>query len=303
MAILDGNRAAVEAEKRIREEIAALKTKTGKVPGLAMVIVGDNPASRIYARTRERTAASVGVNSREIRLDQDASVEELSEQIDKLNHDEDVDAVQIQLPLPKKFNTWEILDRLSPDKDVDRFHPLNMGMVLLDRTDIYPCTPFGILKILSHYKIEVAGLHAAVVGRSFLVGKPLAALLTNKDATVTLCHKKTKDLRPALKNADLVISAMGKPGFITADMLKSGVILVDVGFTYISNEKDVLELCDEEQFKRFKNKGYAITGDIHKNAYEIASYYTPVPGGVGPMTINMLMYNSLQLFKKRQNIK
>ncbi|NIM16013.1 MAG: bifunctional methylenetetrahydrofolate dehydrogenase/methenyltetrahydrofolate cyclohydrolase [Candidatus Aminicenantes bacterium] len=303
MTILDGKKVALETEKQVSEEIAALKEKTGKVPGLAMVMVGDNPVFQIYIRARDRVAADVGLNSNVVRLDKAVSTRKLIKEIDKLNHDDEVDAVQIQLPLPKELNTWEILDRLSPEKDVDRFHPVNMGMVLLNRTTIYPCTPFGILKILSHYKINIAGLHVGVVGRSFLVGKPLASLLANKDATVTVCHAETKDLKKALKDADLVVCAMGKPGFITADVVKKGVILIDVGLNYISNKKDVLEYCDEDQVKKFKTKGYAIAGDIHRDAYKKASFYTPVPGGVGPMTITMLMYNSLQLFKRRRNIE
>lgn len=303
MRILDGKKVALETEKQVSDEIAALKGKTGKVPGLVMVMVGDNPVFGIYIRARDRVAADVGLNSHVVRLEKDVSTRKLVKEIDKLNHDDEVDAVQIQLPLPKELNIWEILDRLSPEKDVDRFHPVNMGMVLLNRTTIYPCTPFGILKILSHYKINIAGLHAGVVGRSFLVGKPLCSLLANQDATVTVCHAKTKDLKKALRDADLVVCAMGKPGFITADMVKKGVILIDVGLNYISKKKDVLEYCDEDQIKKFKTKGYAITGDIHRDAYKKSSFYTPVPGGVGPMTITMLMYNSLQLFKKRRNIE
>jgi len=248
-------------------------------------------------------AAKLGLNSQVLRLDKDVSSQTLIDEIEKLNRADDVDAVLVQLPLPGKLNTWEILDYLSPVKDVDRFHPLNLGMVLLNRANIFPCTPFGILKILKRYKIKTAGMNAVVVGRSFIVGKPIASMLTNLNATVTICHSKTGSLKGSLKNADLVVSAIGKAGIISADMVKKGVVLIDVGMNYLDKEADVLKYCDEDQVAKFRKKGYGITGDIHKDAFKKASYYTPVPGGVGPMTVTMLMYNTVQLFKQKNKIK
>lgn len=303
MAILDGRAVSKEIEENIKEEIVSLKEKTGKVPGLTVIIVGDHPASKIYVRTKERVAAKLGLNSNVLRLDKDVSSKTLIEEIEKLNRSGDVDAVLVQLPLPGTLDTWEILDHLDPVKDVDRFHPLNLGMILLNRANLFPCTPFGILKILARNRIKVAGMNAVVVGRSFIVGKPIAGMLTNRNATVTVCHTKTRDLKESLKNADLVVAAAGKPGIITADMVKDGVILIDVGMNYLDKKADVLEYCGEDQIKKFAKKGYGITGDIHKDAFEKASYYTPVPGGVGPMTVTMLMYNTLQLFKQKNKIK
>lgn len=302
MPILDGRMVSKEIEARLKDEILSLKEKTGKVPGLTVIIVGENPAAKIYVRTKERMATKLGINSHVLRLDKEVASQTLIDEIEKLNRDDDVDAVLVQLPLPGNLNTWEILDHLSPGKDVDRFHPLNLGMIILNRANIFPCTPFGILKILRRYKIDPAGMNAVVLGRSFIVGKPIAGMLTNKNATVTVCHSKTKDLKESLKNADLVVSAIGKPGIITADMVKEGAVLVDVGMNYLDKKADVLKYCDQEQIGRFAKKGYGITGDIHKDAFKKASYYTPVPGGVGPMTVTMLMYNSVQLFKQKNKI-
>jgi len=302
MAILDGTLVSAEIEKQVRSEIGMIKEKTGKVPGLAVLIAGDNAASQIYVRTKDRLAASLGLNSIVVRLDKDVSQAELIAEIDKLNNDDSVDAVLIQLPLPDKFNAWDILDRLDPSKDVDRFHPVNQGMVLLNRTGIFPCTPFGILKIMNYYKLPIEGKKVAVVGRSFIVGKPIANMLTNLNATVTLCHSKTETIEEEIREADIVIAAIGKAGFVTADMVKDGAVLIDVGMNYLNKEEEVLEFCDKDQLEKFKKRGYAVTGDIHPNAFEKASYYTPVPGGIGPMTGIMLMYNTLQLCKQRRKI-
>ena len=219
-----------------------------------------------------------------------------------LNENDKVDGILVQLPLPDKFETWEILDHMDPEKDVDRFHPLNLGMILLNRATIFPCTPAGIMKMLDYYDINVKGMNAVVVGRSFIVGKPIANMLTNRHATVTICHTRTRDLSFHLKNADLIVAAAGSAGFITEDMVKNDAVLIDVGMNRIDKKEDVLEYCSEAQIKRFEKKGYGLTGDIHIKAFQKSSFYTPVPGGVGLMTVAMLMYNTLQLYKIRNNI-
>ncbi len=303
MNILDGKLVADIIENETRQEISHWKEKIGLVPGLTVVLVGDNPASQVYVRSKDRMAASLGLHSNVVRLDKNIPREKLIAEIELLNRSDDVDAVLVQLPLPPQFDTWDILDHLDPAKDVDRFHPVNQGMILLNRTRIFPCTPFGIVKILDYYKIKVPGMNAVVVGRSFIVGKPIANMLTNMDATVTVCHSKSKNLPDLLKQADLIVAAIGKPAFITADMVKEGAILIDVGINYISNKDEALRFCEEDQVKKFDKKGYAITGDIHKDAFKKASYYTPVPGGVGLMTVSMLMYNTLQLFKERRKLQ
>jgi len=302
MNILDGKKVSEEIQEQLEEELLVLKEKTGKLPGLRVILVGDNPASQIYVRSKDKMATKLGIHSSIIRLDKEISKEKLIEEIKRLNGDDNVHAGLIQLPLPDQFDDWEILDYLSPKKDVDRFLPQNLGMLLLKRTHIFPCTPFGILKILDHYNIDVTGMNAVVVGRSYIVGKPMAALLTNRNATVTICHTRTKDLAGHIKNADLVVAAIGKPGVITADMVKKGTILIDVGSNYLEKKEDVLEYCNESQIKKFEKKGYGITGDIHKKAFEKAAWYTPVPGGVGPMTVTMLMHNTIALFKQQNGI-
>ncbi|UCH94537.1 MAG: bifunctional 5,10-methylenetetrahydrofolate dehydrogenase/5,10-methenyltetrahydrofolate cyclohydrolase [Candidatus Aminicenantes bacterium] len=303
MQILDSREVSGIIDQQIKEEVDSLKKRTGKVPGLTVVMVGDSAASQMYIRTNDRKAAAVGIKSSVLRLDKGISPGQLIREIEKLNQDDEMDAVLIQLPLPENMNAWEIMMHLDPGKDVDRFHPVNLGMVLLNQTRIYPCTPSGILKILEYYRVKVAGMNAVVVGKSYLVGRPLAAMLTNKDATVTICHQRTKDLKEVLRNAELVVSAIGQPGIITADMIKPGAVLIDTGVNYLINKAEVLKHCDAEQVKQFEKKGYAIAGDIHRDAYKKASYYTPVPAGVGHMTTTMLMYNTLQLFKQRHPIK
>ncbi len=300
MQKLDGKEVSAKIQEEIKKEIEDLKRKTGKVPGLTVVRVGEDPASKIYVRSKDKMAAKLGVHSQVIEFAEDISREKLIRTIRELNEDDNVDAVLVQTPLPEKFDTWEVLDTLSPDKDADRFHPLNLGMVLLNRTNIFPCTPAGILEILDYYRIDVTGMDAVVIGRSFIVGKPAAGMLTNRNATVTICHSRTKDLPGIIKRADLVVAAVGKPGLITADMVKEGAILVDVGINRLDKEEDVVKYCSDIQQKKFVKKGYGICGDIHKDAYEKSSYYTPVPGGVGLMTVAMLMYNTLQLFKNRR---
>ncbi len=299
MNVLDGKVVSEEIQRLVKADIEGLKQETDRVPGLTVILVGDNPASQIYVNSKDKMAANLGVNSQVIRYDKDVSREELIGKIVELNVAEDVDGVLVQLPLPEKFDTWDILDHLDPKKDADRFHPVNLGMVLLNRTDIFPCTPAGVLKILDHYGIDVMGMNAVVVGRSFIVGKPLASMLTNRHATVTLCHSRTRNLPGIISSADLLVAAIGKAGFISADMVKEGAVLIDVGINRLEKKEEVLKYCTESQQKRFEKKGYGIAGDIQPAAYEKSSHYTPVPGGVGLMTVAMLMYNTLQLFKQR----
>ncbi len=302
MTILDGKILADLVQQRVQQEVEELKIRTGKVPGLTVVIAGNDPASQIYVRGKNKTAEKLGIESRVLELDASVSSSELLDTISRLNMDGDVHGILVQMPLPDHLDEWEILDHIDPAKDVDRFHPVNLGMLTLQRTDIYPCTPAGILETLDHYKIDLSGTHAVVLGRSFIVGKPMAAMLTNRNATVTLCHSRTRDLPSILKQADIIVAAIGKPGFVTADMVKDGVVLVDVGINRLDKKEDVLALCDESQIKKFEKKGYGITGDIHKETFAKSSYYTPVPGGIGAMTVAMLMQNTLRLFKKQLHL-
>lgn len=300
MIKLDGNEKAKEIRERIQKEVEDLKNQYGKIPGLAVIIVGEDSASKIYVRTKEKISKQLNFTSEVIRLDKDVDEEILLKTIKKLNEDENIDGILVQTPLPEKFDTWKILDTVKPAKDVDRFHPLNLGLIVLKRTDIFPCTPAGILKLLDLYKISLSGLNVVIVGRSFIVGKPLAAMFTNKNATVTICHTKTRDLKEKLKRADMIVAAVGVEGMVTAEMVKKGAILIDVGINYLTKEEDVLKYCSESQKRKYAKKGYAITGDITQEAFEKSSYYTPVPGGIGKMTVAMLMENTLTLFKKHR---
>ncbi len=296
MEILDGKMVSELVLKKVKEEIETLE---GRAPGITVVRVGDDPASEIYVRSKNKKAGKLGLRSEVIHLKDSISQEDLKRVIKGLNSNQEVDAILVQLPLPDKFNEWEILDMIDPQKDVDRFHPLNLGMILVNRSDIFPCTPAGIIRILDEYKIDVSGMDCVVVGRSYIVGKPVASMLSNRNATVTICHSRTRNIGEKLKKADLVIAALGKPGFVTGDMVKNGVVLIDVGINRIDSYEKAEKLCETRQLEKFKKKGYAVTGDISKEAYKKSSFYTPVPGGVGPMTVAMLMQNTLNLYKKR----
>jgi methylenetetrahydrofolate dehydrogenase (NADP+) / methenyltetrahydrofolate cyclohydrolase len=261
-------------------------------------MAGDNPASHSYVKSKSKLAEQLGIHSTLLKLPEDVRLEEIIKAIESCNADENVHAVLVQMPLPEHLDSWKILDHIRPEKDVDCFHPFNQGMILLNRSGIFPCTPAGILQILDYYKIDVSGLKIAVIGRSFLVGKPIAMMLSNRNATVTLCHSKTVKLEKITMEADLVVAAVGRPGFIKADMVKPGVILIDVGINRISQEDELVAYCHPSQYEGFKKKGYAMAGDIHFQAYAKASYYTPVPGGVGPLTVTMLMHNTVELCKR-----
>jgi methylenetetrahydrofolate dehydrogenase (NADP+)/methenyltetrahydrofolate cyclohydrolase len=261
-------------------------------------MAGDDPASQAYVKSKNKLAGQLGIRSTLLKLPADIQFEEIVKTIEICNADEKTHAVLVQMPLPAHLDAWKILDHIRPEKDVDCFHPFNQGMILLNRSRIFPCPPAGILEILDHYKIDVSGLKIAVVGRSFLVGKPMAVMLSNRNATVTLCHSKTANLEKITVDADLVVAAVGRPGFIKADMVKPGSILVDVGINQITCENDFAAYCQPSQQGSFKKKGYAFTGDIHFEALAKASCYTPVPGGVGPLTVTMLMHNTVELCKR-----
>jgi methylenetetrahydrofolate dehydrogenase (NADP+)/methenyltetrahydrofolate cyclohydrolase len=282
--ILDGKKLSKTILENLRFEIEDFTRESILRPRLAVILVGNNPASQIYVNKKEKTARECGIISSVIRLSETVSARELSETIDKLNRDEDITAILLQLPLPKHLNEQEFIDKIHPKKDVDGIHPLNLGK-LIAKTSPYaiPCTPLGIIKLLNEYNIEIAGKHAVIVGRSNIVGKPLSQLLLNRDATVTIAHSKTKNLGSITKQADILISATGFEHLITKDMVKKGAVVIDVGTTRGENGK--------------------LTGDVDfENVKEIASFITPVPGGVGPMTIATLMQNTFELFKKTNKL-
>lgn len=298
MSVLDGKLVAEKIQGELRNAIERLKGEGGPVPGLVVIMAGDDPASRSYVNSKNKLAEKLGIRSELVRLPENAAAEAVIQAIEKANSDPLVHAILVQMPLPGHLDSWRILDRILPEKDVDCFHPYNQGLILQNRASLFPCTPGGVMRILDYFGIDPAGLNAAVVGRSFLVGKPMAAMLVNRNATVTLCHSRTINLGSILREADLIVAAVGKPAFITAEMVKPGAILIDVGINRIEKEQDFINFCPPSQYEGFKKKGYVIIGDIHFQAFAKAGHYTPVPGGVGPLTVTMLMSNTVELCKR-----
>jgi methylenetetrahydrofolate dehydrogenase (NADP+)/methenyltetrahydrofolate cyclohydrolase len=298
MAVLDGKLVAEKIQQEIGLEVERLKSENGLVPGLAVIMAGDDPASASYVSSKSRLAEKLGIRSELVKLPKDTSAGEIIRVIEARNADTLTHAILVQMPLPGQLDAWSVIDRIAPAKDVDAFHPLNQGLILQNRGRLFPCTPLGVMRILDHYGIDPAGMDAVVAGRSFLVGKPMAAMLSNRNATVTLCHSRTLNLTGILREADLVVAAVGRPGFITADMVKPGAVLVDVGINHVTREEDFEKFCPRSRYEAFQRKGSVITGDIHFQAFAKAAHYTPVPGGVGPLTVTMLMHNTVELCKR-----
>lgn len=279
--ILDGKALAQTLRAEIAEETTKFTEETGVVPCLAAVLVGEDPASQIYVRNKETACAKVGMGSKIFRLPEKTSEAELLELVDELNRDASIHGILVQLPLPRQISEKTILDAVSADKDVDAFHPTNVGLILQGRPRFLPCTPFGIQELLKRYEIPTSGRHVVIVGRSDIVGKPMAAMMVQRaegaDATVSICHSRTRNLPELTRQADILIAAVGRPKFITSDMVKQGAVVVDVGINRTES---------------------GVVGDVDfEGVKEIASAITPVPGGVGPLTIAMLLGNTLKAAK------
>lgn len=280
MQIIDGKQTSNIIKEEVKNEVAKLKEEYGRVPGLAVVIVGNDEASKVYVGSKVRTCEALGIYSEKYTLPEETTQEELLTLVEKLNNDDKINGILVQLPLPKGLDSKVVIDSIAPEKDVDGFHPINVGRVLIGDEDTYKsCTPYGVIELLKRYDINISGKDVVVVGRSNIVGKPLAALLINESATVTVCHSRTKDLAGKVREADIVIAAVGIANFIKKDMVKDGAVVIDVGINRLDNGK----LCGDVAYEEVKEK---------------ASFITPVPGGVGPMTIGMLMKNTLLSFKK-----
>ena len=275
--LMDGKALSNKIRENIKNEVQRIKKDSNLVPGLAVIMVGDDPASEIYVRNKEKACEQVGFYSKCLKLPADISEDDLIGYIEELNKDENIDGILCQLPLPKSIDTKRVLSKINSDKDVDVFKSNNMGKLLLGETSIAPCTPSGIVALLDEYNIDIKGKHCVIVGRSNIVGKPLAMLMLQHDASVTICHSKTEGLKEICKTADILVSAVGKKDLITVDMVKEGAVVIDVGINRDENGK--------------------VCGDVSKDVMGVASYMTPVPGGVGPMTITMLLRNTLELFK------
>lgn len=278
---MDGKMVSAKVRGSILEEVNGLKDK-GVRPGLAVIIVGEDPASKVYVRNKERACEECGFYSEKYALPEETTQEELLGLIDELNHNPRIDGILCQLPVPKHINEHAIIDAISPEKDVDAFHPINVGKIMVGNFDFLPCTPAGVMQLLEEYDIDPNGKNCVVIGRSNIVGKPMAMLLLHKNGTVTICHSRTKNLKEVCAQADILVAAVGKADFVTADMVKEGAVVIDVGM----NRKDG-KLCGDVAFDEVNEK---------------ASYLTPVPGGVGPMTITMLMKNTLKAAKLHHGI-
>jgi methylenetetrahydrofolate dehydrogenase (NADP+)/methenyltetrahydrofolate cyclohydrolase len=268
------------------------------------VLVGNVPASQIYVRSKVQTCADLGLFSELITPPETVTTKEMLELVASLNARDDIDGILIQLPLPEQVDTKALLDAVSPEKDVDGFHPVNAGRLQAGRPALAPCTPSGVIEILKRSGIATAGAHAVVVGRSDIVGKPAAMLLLNQNATVTICHSKTRDLAAMTRQADILVAAIGRPGFITPEMVKPGATIIDVGINRITDRAE-FERYFAGNAKReaaFLKRGSTIVGDVHPRAFELAGAYTPVPGGVGPLTIAMLMANTVRAARMRRGL-
>ena len=277
--IIDGKYVSSVIRSKIAEEIVEFKSETGVVPGLAVVIVGDNPASLVYVRNKKKACEQVGINSYEIALPADVSEAELIAEVNRLNGDPAVHGILVQLPLPAHINEEAVINTIDPRKDVDAFHPSNVGKIMIGNYTFLPCTPAGIMDLLEYYNVNVSGKKCVVLGRSNIVGKPMAHLLLEKNGTVTVCHSRTANLAEETKAADILVVAIGKPEFVKADMIKPGAVVIDVGINRTADGK--------------------LVGDVDFAAVsELASYVTPVPGGVGPMTITTLLKNTLTAAKQ-----
>jgi methylenetetrahydrofolate dehydrogenase (NADP+)/methenyltetrahydrofolate cyclohydrolase len=301
--ILDGNKIASEIRAEIASEVKTM-TAAGMRPGLAVVLVGHNPASEVYVRGKVKSSGEVGIYSEQHTPPETASTEELLELIADLNRRDEIDGILVQLPLPPQVDAKKVLMAVDPAKDVDGFHPMNVGFLSTQRPGLVPCTPAGIIEILKRSKIPIAAQEAVVVGRSDIVGKPTAMLLINGNATVTVCHSKTHDLPAVCRRADILVAAIGRAGMITREFVKPGATVIDVGMNQVTDRAEFARLFagNAKREETFRTKGSTLAGDVHPQVAEVAGAITPVPGGVGPLTIAMLMANTVRAAKLRRRV-
>lgn len=304
--ILDGTRVAEEIKREVAKEVARLKEEHKIVPSLAVVRVGEDPASAVYVRNKVRTAEELGLRSEHHALALETTEEELLSLVRQLNARDDVDGLLVQLPLPRWINERRVIEAVEPGKDVDGFTPVNIGRLTLGEEALAPCTPVGIIELMERNSIQMSGANACIVGRSQIVGRPLAQLLLQRDATVTICHSKTRELSSITSRADILIAAIGRAGFIRGEYIKPGAIVIDVGMNKIEDEASARELFGDEAEKRLSviaQRGYTLVGDVHPaEADRVAGMRTPVPGGVGLLTVAVLMRNTVQAAKWRRGL-
>ncbi len=302
--LLDGLSVAKEIKSEVAAEVKALFETHQIKPGLAAVIVGSDPASQVYVGSKVKTCETLGLYSEQHTLAETTTTEELLALITKLNAKDTIDGILVQMPLPKQIDANRVFAAISPSKDVDGFHTENVGRLALKQTGFVPCTPAGIMELLKRYDLSVAGKRAVVLGRSRIVGLPMALLLTHADATVTICHSKTPKLREITKEADIIIAAIGRTAFVTTEDIKLGAIVIDVGINKLSEETEVLRYFPDytNRLAELEKKGYTLIGDVEPVCDTVAGYLTPVPGGVGPLTIAMLMKNTVKAARLRRAI-
>jgi methylenetetrahydrofolate dehydrogenase (NADP+) / methenyltetrahydrofolate cyclohydrolase len=292
--ILPGLAVQAEILSRLKPRIHKLK----RPPGLAVVLVGQDPASEIYVRSKIKACAELGIFSEKITLPDTATTDELVAILEELNGRADIDGILVQMPLPKQISTRRALETVAADKDVDGFHPTNVGYLVAGRPAPRSCTPAGIIELLKFYKIPIEGRHAVVLGRSDIVGKPMALMLLQESATVTICHSRTTGLPALCRQADILVAAIGRPGFVTADYIQPGATVIDVGINRVT---DAAQAAHFGRAEEFASKGKTVVGDVHPvDVARVAGAYTPVPGGVGPLTIAMLMANTVELAERHQ---
>jgi methylenetetrahydrofolate dehydrogenase (NADP+)/methenyltetrahydrofolate cyclohydrolase len=302
--ILDGTKIANDIRSEVAAEVKAMSA-AGVRPGLAVVLVGHNPASEIYVRGKVKASEEIGIYSEQHTPRESVTTAELLALVEDLNRRDDVDGILVQLPLPPQVDSKKILMAVDPAKDVDGFHPVNVGFLSTQRPGLVPCTPAGVLEILKRSNIPIAGQEAVVVGRSDIVGKPTAMLLINANATVTVCHSKTRDLPAVCRRADILVAAIGRAAMITRDFVKPGSTVIDVGMNKVTDPSEFARLFagNAKREQAFRKNGSTLVGDVHPNVAEIAGRITPVPGGVGPLTIAMLMFNTVKAAKLRRGMR
>lgn len=299
--ILNGTKIATDIRSEVAAEVKTLAS-SGLRPGLAVILAGNNAASEIYVRGKVKSCEELGIHSEKLTPPESVSTGELLDLVHELNRRDDIDGILVQLPLPPQVDSKKVLMAVDPAKDVDGFHPVNVGFLSTQRPGLVPCTPAGIIEILKRSNILIAGQEAVVVGRSDIVGKPVAMLLINGNATVTVCHSKTRDLPGVCRRADILVAAIGRAGMITRDFVKPGATVIDVGMNTITDRAEFERFFagNTKREETFRAKGTTLIGDVHPNAAEVAGAMTPVPGGVGPLTIAMLMVNTVRAMKLRR---
>jgi methylenetetrahydrofolate dehydrogenase (NADP+)/methenyltetrahydrofolate cyclohydrolase len=294
--VLDGAKVAAQIRTEVAAEVKELEARTGRTPCLAVIQVGEDPASSVYIRNKSRAAEKTGIRSSVLRLPGTSGASDILAAVQRLNEDADVDGILVQLPLPEGVSSQEILEAIHPGKDVDGFHPYNVGRLAVGRPGLLPCTPAGILELLRRNDIPLEGRRAVILGRSNIVGKPMAQLLLAEHATVTLCHSRTRDLPAVAYEADILVAAVGRKAMVTADYVRPGAVVVDVGIHPVNDEAEARDLFGESpRLEKFLEKGSTLVGDVHpRQVRDVAGWLSPVPGGVGPLTVALLLRNTVQ---------